>query len=191
MSASTSGTSRQRSALTDRSCCGAVPGSGASWPSLANDLDPDAGDALRILSISGLSAKGASIKLETDQADGQQYVAYTADADGFDIASFLGTTDTFTYVLKDSAGVRSTATVSVTVKPVADGKVVTGTNTPDSPLQGTEAVSGKAVGETIEGLNGNDELHGLGGADRLLGSNGDDRLFGGDGVWTELRRSRQ
>jgi len=136
---------------------------------LANDTDPNVGDTKTLVSVSA-TAKGATIAI----VDGK--VLYTADVDAFDL---LGpgqtTTDTFTYVMKDAAGLTSTATVTVTVDGAPNGPTQTGGN-------GADALVGTAADEVLNGGNGVDTLQGLGGADTLAGGNGDDSLSGGAGI---------
>lgn len=139
---------------------------------LANDTDPDAGDTLAIASAATRSAKGSSVYF--DAAIGQ--VTYLADSSQFDaLGAGQVTTDSFTYVLRDAAGLEGSATVTVQVTGAPAGPTIYGTVK-------AETLTGTAKNEQIEGHNGNDELHGLGGADKLYGQNGDDVLRGGDGA---------
>lgn len=136
---------------------------------LANDTDVDAGDVKTLVSVSS-TASGASVAI----VDGK--VVYTADADSQDLLTAGQTaSDSFTYVMADSAGATSTATVSLTVGGVANGADVIGTVKSDV-LSGTEA------DERIEGGNGDDTVNGAGGADSLSGGNGGDKLYGGAGI---------
>ncbi|MDP3868843.1 calcium-binding protein [Phenylobacterium sp.] len=136
---------------------------------LANDTDVDAGDSKTLVSVSATTS-GASVAI----VDGK--VVYTADADSQDLLTAGQTAvDSFTYVMADSAGATSTATVSVTVGGVANGANILGTVKSDA-LSGTEA------DERIEGGNGDDTVNGAGGADNLFGGNGGDQLFGGAGI---------
>ena len=136
---------------------------------LANDTDVDAGDEKTLVSVSATTS-GASVAI----VDGK--VVYTADADSQDLLT-LGQTasDSFTYVMADSAGAISTATVSLTVGGVANGANIIGTVKSD-------LLSGTAADERIEGGNGDDTVNGSGGADNLFGGNGGDQLFGGAGI---------
>ncbi|MDO8911434.1 MAG: Ig-like domain-containing protein [Phenylobacterium sp.] len=136
---------------------------------LANDTDVDAGDSKTLVSVSATTS-GASVAI----VDGK--VVYTADADSQDLLTAGQTAvDSFTYVMADSAGATSTATVSVAVGGVANGANILGTVKADA-LSGTEA------DERIEGGNGDDTVNGAGGADNLFGGNGGDQLFGGAGI---------
>lgn len=98
-------------------------------PVLANDTDAD-GDALTIVSVSA-PANGQAVNNSTN-------VTYTPNA------NFNGD-DTFTYTIADSAGHVATATVNVTVTPVAEdpqsfeGAVFVMTNSAE-PIRGNEIV---------------------------------------------------
>lgn len=138
---------------------------------LANDRDPDANDQLTIVSV-GASAEGSGIRI----VDGK--IAFTPGA-GYDLLG-PGQTgqETFTYTLRDSGGAESTASVTVTVRGVADGAAIAGTNK-------SEILTGDGLDQQIAGGAGEDVLRGLAGADRLFGDNGKDELHGGDG-WDAL-----
>ncbi|MCB1665062.1 MAG: tandem-95 repeat protein [Pseudomonadales bacterium] len=73
---------------------------------LANDTDPDANDVLTLQSVS--TAQHGSVSIVGND------VLYTPTA------NFAGS-DSFTYVVTDTSGATSTATVDVTVNPVNDG----------------------------------------------------------------------
>ena len=143
---------------------------------LANDRDPDFGDAVKFVSVASTSAKGSTVGF--DALSGMAF--YTADSDQFDsLGNGVLTTDTFNYTVKDEHGAERSATVTVSIRGAADGVPINGTNNPDI-LTGTKA------NETIQGSNGNDALSGMAGSDRIMGGNGDDILRGGDGadrVW--------
>ncbi len=144
---------------------------------LSNDIDPDTGDTKSIVSVDTSLTRGS---LVFDAAT--QSLRYVADADAFDLLKVNETaTDTFTYTMQDAAGVRSTASVSVTIKGVADGRTVNGTNRPD--LINESYPNGTTSGEdVVYAGNGEDTVYGLGGADILYGANGNDALFGDDGI---------
>jgi len=72
---------------------------------LANDKDPDVGDSMTLVSVS--NAQHGSLAMSGSN------VVYTP------AANYNGA-DSFTYTMKDAAGVASTATVNVTVNPVSD-----------------------------------------------------------------------
>jgi hypothetical protein len=144
---------------------------------LSNDIDPDTGDTKSIVSVDTSLTRGSMV---FDAAT--QSLRYVADADAFDLLKVNETaTDTFTYTMQDAAGVRSTASVSVTIKGVADGRTVNGTSRPD--LINESYPNGTTSGEdVVYAGNGEDTVYGLGGADILYGANGNDALFGDDGI---------
>ncbi|MGQ0681883.1 Ig-like domain-containing protein [Bradyrhizobium sp.] len=74
---------------------------------LANDTDEDAGDTKTIVSVSALSAKGAAVSFH----DGELYYDPRTAFAGLLVGQHA--TDTFTYTMSDSAGARSTATVTM------------------------------------------------------------------------------
>ncbi|CAA9518026.1 MAG: Alkaline phosphatase [uncultured Sphingomonas sp.] len=119
---------------------------------LGNDRDVDAGDSLSIAGVDTGATLGTVI---FDPAT--QSLRYLADDDLFDaLAPGATATDSFSYTVRDAAGLTSTASVAVTVTGIADGI-------------------------TRAGGSGNDQLSGTGGEDRLTGGNGNDRLLGFDG----------
>jgi predicted extracellular nuclease len=136
---------------------------------LANDTDANVGDTKTLVSVSA-TAKGATVQIVAGK------VVYTADPDVFDL---LGpgqtTTDTLNYVMKDTAGLTSTATVTVTVGGVANAPTQTGG-------AGADTLTGTAGDEVLNGADGNDVLTAGEGADTLSGGNGNDSLFGGAGI---------
>jgi len=136
---------------------------------LGNDTDVDTGDSKSIVSVSATALGGRATIV-----DGQ--VVYTADADSFDLLNQGDSVvDSFTYVMQDSAGATSTATVQVTVSGVPNAPTQSGGNG-DSVLNGTSG------DESLNGGNGSDRLFGNDGADTLSGGNGDDLLSGGRGI---------
>lgn len=136
---------------------------------LANDTDTNAGDTKTLVSVSA-TAKGATVQIVGGK------VVYTADPDAFDLLGpGQSTTDSFTYVMRDTAGLTSTATVQVTVNGVANGATQTGGT-------GGDTLNGTALEEVLDGLAGNDVLKGEGGADTLKGGAGNDDLSGGAGI---------
>jgi VCBS repeat-containing protein len=156
---------------------------------LANDSDVD-GDTLTLTSLSGTkSTLGASIEIVNGE------VRYTADADIFDVATFTGATDTFTYVASDPDGLTTgPVTVEVTVSPdLSDNQTLFGTVRPDAftdqpgwdtiyfASNADDVVSGLDGSDVLHGENGNDQLSGGAGIDFLYGERGDDILDGGDG----------
>jgi Ca2+-binding RTX toxin-like protein len=136
---------------------------------LANDTDPDAGDGKSLVSVS-TTARGASVVI----SDGQ--VVYTADPDAFDLLhTGQSATDSFTYVMRDAAGLTSSSTVTVTINGVAEGATKTGGT-------GNDSLAGTALDEKLDGAAGHDTLGGGEGADILVGGAGNDLLLGGAGI---------
>ena len=76
---------------------------------LANDTDPDANDSLSVVSAS--DGDNGTVSIVNNE------LVYTPNA------NFNGS-DTFSYTMEDSSGVSRTASVSVTVNPVADPAVL-------------------------------------------------------------------
>ncbi|TAN58817.1 MAG: hypothetical protein EPN20_15930, partial [Magnetospirillum sp.] len=83
---------------------------------LANDTDSDAGDTKTIVSVSQ-GAKGGQTAIVGDN------VQYTPSGMSYLAAGQIAT-DTFSYVMKDTAGATSTATVTVTVTGSNDAPTV-------------------------------------------------------------------
>lgn len=121
---------------------------------LTNDSDPDAGDTLAIQSFTN-PANGTVVQ-NTDNT-----FTYTPTV------GFVGN-DSFTYVLRDAAGLTSTATVSLNV--TLGTNSIIGTNGNDN-LVGTSRI------DVIQGLAGNDTLNGGAGADQLIGGLGNDQYI--------------
>ncbi len=76
-----------------------------SFNVLANDTDPDAGDTKTITAI-GATNHGGTVSIVG--AGANNTLSYTP------AAGYVGT-ETFTYTMRDTAGLTSTATVTVTV----------------------------------------------------------------------------
>lgn len=137
---------------------------------LGNDSDVDAGD---ILSIKAVGTAGTFGSLLFDPET--KSLRYVADNDAFDaLAPGATATDSFTYTVTDKGGLSSTATVSVSVKGIADGITTLGGN-------GNDSLTGTGGEDRLSGDNGDDRLFGLDGHDRLDGGRGNDQLFGGRG----------
>jgi VCBS repeat-containing protein len=83
---------------------------------LANDTDVDAGDTKTLVSVNTAGTTG-SVSI----VDGK--VSYDPGAHFQSLGAGVTATDTFTYTMKDSAGIESTATVTMTVTGVNDGPV--------------------------------------------------------------------
>jgi Ca2+-binding RTX toxin-like protein len=111
---------------------------------LANDTDADIGDTRRIISVSTAGTVG---RVVFDAAT--QSLRYFADADAQDaLRQGQSAADTFTYTIADSAGLTSTATVTVTVNGI-DNDAVYGTPGPD-------VLTGDLLGIELIGLAGDD-----------------------------------
>jgi VCBS repeat-containing protein len=91
-------------------------GGAVSIDVLANDTDVDAGDTKTLVSVNTAGTVG-SVSI----VDGK--VSYDPGAYFQSLGAGATATDTFTYTMKDSAGVTSTATVNMTVTGVNDGPV--------------------------------------------------------------------
>jgi VCBS repeat-containing protein len=76
---------------------------------LANDTDID-GDALKVISVQAVSARGAAITV-----DGAGKVLYDAGAIFSDLKTGETATDSFTYTVTDPSGATSTATATLKV----------------------------------------------------------------------------
>lgn len=137
---------------------------------LGNDIDVDAGDTRTIVSVSSAGTLGT---VSFDAAT--QTLTYSADNDAFDLLDVGAiATDSFTYVMRDAAGLTSSATVTVRVTGIDDGFSYVGTNKDDD-------FAGSEGDDRFSGGNGNDIFITFGGADQLFGGNGNDRLEAGDG----------
>lgn len=83
---------------------------------LGNDLDPDAGDTKTIVSVDGTGLAG-TVRVATNGTG----ILYSAGAAFQSMTAGQTATEIFTYMMRDRAGVQSTATVTVTVTGVTDG----------------------------------------------------------------------
>ncbi len=133
---------------------------------LGDDFDPDAGDTLTITTSGGTA-------LGTVQFDAvTQTLVYIADNNVFDpLRVGESATDSFTYTIRDAAGLTSTATVTVTVNGVADAPIIQSGTVLDDILNGADG------NDTFNALSGNDIVNGGGGIDTLNGDAGNDRLI--------------
>jgi hypothetical protein len=123
---------------------------------LSNDADPD-GDALRVDSVSAVSAAGAAVSLSGG--------VVTYDPTGVvDVPARGQVADSFTYLLSDDAGGTDTVTVAVTL---SDSDTLIGSD---------------AVDDVLDGGPGNDVIEGRGGADTLDGGADDDEIRPGAGT---------
>ncbi|HEY7810719.1 MAG TPA: Ig-like domain-containing protein [Allosphingosinicella sp.] len=86
---------------------------------LANDSDPN-GDAISVVGVQAVSQKGATV---TVSATGQ--VHYDAGQIFASLNAGQTATDTFTYTIRDAAGLTSTATATVTITGVTQNAAPT------------------------------------------------------------------
>jgi large repetitive protein len=129
---------------------------------LANDTDPDVGDVLKVVSINSFNGSAVLNNNGTPTNFGDDFISYTPA-----IGYGYSTIDTLTYVVQDSTGLSSQATVSLT----ADIPAYQGTNVDDT-------IMGTVYADVIYGNDGNDYLKGGTGNDFLDGGNGNDILDG-------------
>jgi VCBS repeat-containing protein len=91
---------------------------------LANDTDPDAGDAKTVTrlngsaTLTGTSAKGAAVTINANGA-----YAYNPGGVFQGLSTGQSDTDSFSYTMRDTAGATSTATVTITITGVSDAPV--------------------------------------------------------------------
>ena len=133
---------------------------------LSNDGDPDEGDTLALLSITGTTNGTTRVN-----ADGS--ATYTPNG------GFTGA-ETLTYVIADDAGATSAAQVGLTITPTGDDDA--GGN--DDVIGGThrnDRLIGTRGDDVIHGYAGSDRLYGRSGSDMIMGGDGDDRVYGGAG----------
>lgn len=98
---------------------------------LDNDTDEDGGDTKTIVGVSALSAKGAAVSL----LDGELYYDPRAAFAGLLVGQH--STDTFTYTMSDSAGARSTATVTMYIEGAGHAPVANNDAGPTINEEGT------------------------------------------------------
>ncbi|NJO55091.1 MAG: cadherin-like domain-containing protein, partial [Rhodospirillales bacterium] len=140
---------------------------------LANDTDADEGDIKALVSVSAISACGAAVRIENGSVVYDPRAAAALQA--LDVGETA--TDSFTYTMRDAAGVTSIATVSVTVRGVLIGD------------DGDNVLTGSARDDIVNGGGGNDSLIGGAGADTLIGGAGIDTAIystSGAGVTVNL-----
>jgi trimeric autotransporter adhesin len=109
---------------------------------LTNDTDVDSGDAKTVSAITGGTVGGATAgsygSLTLNSNGAYTYTVNNANATVQALASSADTiTDTFTYTVQDTAGLTSTATLTVTIQgandaPTASNATINITNTPSS-----------------------------------------------------------
>ena len=167
----------------------ATEGGGAVAGSiLANDSDIDHGARLWVVNVQPpLTPHGAL----TWNADGSY--TYLADAHIAGLTDGATVTDTFHYTIADEWGATSQADLTITVRGVADGQTLVGTENYGDQLSGEDGsdiiqglggadlLKGNAGNDTLDGGTGNDTLHGGTGNDTLTGGEGFDDLRGGAG----------
>ncbi len=136
---------------------------------LANDTDADFGDAKTVVSVSTAGLQGSVVI-----ADGGASLVYTA-ADSFQgLLSGQSANETFSYTMQDSAGEKSTATVSLTI--VGANEAVAIVNPPPPP---PGAIVGGTGDDILAGTTGADIVYGQAGKDDISTGDGNDTLFGG------------
>ena len=94
---------------------------------LANDTDPDAGDALRLVAINRDSTTLGQTAFAS--SGGHQYVYYATPAQSPELQSLKAgatATDHFSYTIADASGAQSTASVTVQITGVNDAPTARG-----------------------------------------------------------------
>lgn len=148
---------------------------------LSNDVDPDTGDTLSVLSAStgggtaqGVTAGGTTIVGTYGslvlKSDGSW--VYQPNQSNAAVAALSGSaslSEVFSYTVRDGAGLESTASLTVSIRASSSG------GEPEPTISGT------AGADTLRGTTGADVIAGLGGNDTIKGGTGDDILIGGDG----------
>ena len=119
---------------------------------LANDLDPDTGDAFSVTAFEPLSAHGAPV---TGDADGS--ISYDPRGLFDDLEPGATATDTFAYTITDGDGATDTATVTVTVTtaPYVRGRKWYDYDRDGEPDAGEPGLAGWTI---FADLNANDQL---------------------------------
>ncbi|MBE9165386.1 tandem-95 repeat protein [Tychonema sp. LEGE 06208] len=150
-------------------------------PVLANDSDPDGDPLILTVLTNGVGGK-AEINFNGTPDKADDFITYHPHGD------FTGQ-DSFTYQLDDSHGGTATATVNITVNPIANPPIapllLNGTPDPDTLMgaEGDDTINGDAADDFIDGEGGNDLIDGgLGNLDRIFGGTGDDTITDPDGV---------
>ncbi len=163
----------------------ATEGGGAVAGSiLANDTDIDHGARLWVVNVQPPVTPHGSL---TWNADGSY--TYLADAHVAGLTDGTTVTDTFHYTIADEWGATSQADLTITVRGVADGQTLVGTENYGDKLSGedgSDIIQGLGGADVLEGNAGNDTLDGGTGNDMLYGGAGNDTLTGGEG-FDELR----
>jgi VCBS repeat-containing protein len=120
---------------------------------LANDGDPDASDLVSIKSVSAFSSNGAAVSF----AGGKIHYDPTQSAALQALKAGETLQDTFTYVVQDSSGATSEATVTVTVNGVNDAPSGLAFTADDAIAHAGNAAGSKLAADTVLGtLHAND-----------------------------------
>ncbi|OJF90224.1 Ig-like domain-containing protein [Pararhizobium antarcticum] len=167
----------------------------------SNDIDPDAGSSISVISASFNGATKAVTTSGTSftgsfgtfllKSDGTWiYQPDTSNPQVSDLTGAAFLTETFAYTITDNFGAQSQSTLNITLRDGSGGGVlvptILGTANADT-LRGTigvDVIDGAGGNDTIKGLDGADTLVGGAGNDYLEGNEGNDRLIGGQGVDT-------
>jgi len=133
---------------------------------LANDTDPDTGDHLSVVSVSGISASGAALSRSGTDIIYDPTIAAVLQA----LGAGQTFTDSFTYTIADSHGATASATVTLVVAGVNDAPAIVSETDPSvqavvvNPVVLAEGVDSNSLGlrtETFDGLpTGSDAIHG-------------------------------
>ncbi len=147
---------------------------------LANDTDPDAGDTKRVISVNTQGMLGT-----VSVTAGGTGVIYTVGSAFQALNAGQTATETFTYIVVDSAGAQSTSTVTVTVIGANEPVIYVNPPTPSAGATvgttGDDILNGTAAADIIYGQLGDDEIDGGGGNDTIFGGGDRDTLSGGIG----------
>lgn len=157
---------------------------------LGNDSDPNRGDVLVVLAVSGTVLAGATTitgHYGTLTVSPNGHYTYVADADVVDAyASGTVLGESFAYSIGDGHGGLASSTLSVTVLTDAHDTVVTTLGNGKNSFAGVgsndDVVTGGKGADTLVGNDGADRLYGGQGDDTLSGGNGFDLLSGGQGA---------
>lgn len=162
---------------------------------LSNDQDAQAYDRLTLLSVGGVTVGAQATVMEgqwgtlTISRDGSY--SYAADGDATDaLPNGEQRTERFDYIVQDSAGASTTASLSITVTAINDSVAVSlpptqlsyeGSDADELVTTGTgdSMVLGLAGADVLQAGSGADTLAGGAGDDSLVGGAGDDYLYGG------------
>jgi serralysin len=141
----------------------------------------DIGEGLGGLTVSAVSASGATTTTTTGSAGGYNLAlaagTYTVTFSGGSYAPIskqvtIGSANVKLDLIDPTIG--STTALSSAINGTAAGETLKGTSAANT-------VKGLGGNDKLYGRSGNDKLYGGTGADRLFGETGNDRLYGGDG----------